>query len=357
MTVTEHQRRTDTSAEIRCQRPSVAARISVALAIALVVGGIVYWHLTVIEPTTMGFDFTWPWRAARALLDGKNPYDVIRPSGPYPLDANFKFTLPAAVVAIPFAWVRPQVAAAAFSAISAALLSYALTAEEWGRLFILVSPPFLVNALSGQWSALLMAAAILPGLKWLWVCKPTVGGAMFVYRPTVRSGVVTLLVVLASLVILPSWPRDWLESVRTDPAQHYIAPVTLLGGPIMLASLTRWRTSEGRMMLILSFAPQALTFYSALPPLLAARTRMESLLLASSSTLAWFGWQWALHGRPIQQSRPVYGGNWILWLCYVPALILVLRRPNEGAVPSIVERGVAWLPGWLRGSAPIQSRA
>jgi len=38
-----------------------------------------------------------------------------------------------------------------------------------------------------------------------------------------------------------------------------------------------------------------------------------------------------------------------LWLMYVPALVLILMRPNTGAVGSWPEQFSARLPRWMRG--------
>jgi hypothetical protein len=44
---------------------------------------------------------------------------------------------------------------------------------------------------------------------------------------------------------------------------------------------------------------------------------------------------------------------YILWGLYVPALLLVLRRRNEGAIPAWLERRIARWPSWIRGLEPI----
>jgi hypothetical protein len=44
---------------------------------------------------------------------------------------------------------------------------------------------------------------------------------------------------------------------------------------------------------------------------------------------------------------------WVTVSLYVPALIMVLARPNEGEVPIWLEQAIRWAPTWLRGSAPV----
>ena len=62
-------------------------------------------------------DFGWAIHAAQRLLAGQNPYDT--PLEQYPLTA--------AVFALPFVALRPEVAGALFYGISSALLAFGLT--------------------------------------------------------------------------------------------------------------------------------------------------------------------------------------------------------------------------------------
>src|SRR5205085_6245589 len=91
------------------------------------------------------------------------------------------------------------------------------------------------------------------------------------------------VLMIASFAFIPGWVPEWLAAVRNNPMHRYIPPVTLLGGPLLLLSALRWRTPEGRWLFVLAVAPQVLTFYTALPPLLVARTRREALALSVSS--------------------------------------------------------------------------
>jgi hypothetical protein len=52
-----------------------------------------------------------------------------------------------------------------------------------------------------------------------------------------------------------------------------------------------------------------------------------------------------------------YNGLAIVIGLYLPALWMILRRPNEGAVPAWLERASAVLPGWLRGRASVAEAA
>lgn len=325
-------------------------RTTVAGAIGLATAAFVYWHLSILEPETLGFDFTWPWRAARALLVGENPYHVIRPTGPFPFDGTFNYPLPAALIAMPFAWLPPAAAAALFSGISGGLLSFALTELGWHRLIVLVSPPYLITAMSGQWSTLMMAAALIPALSWLAIAKPTVGAASFVFRPNRYAIMGGVALVVISFALLPTWLGDWLAVLRHEPSHRYIPMLMLRGGPILLLALLRWRTPEGRFLAVIACVPQVLTLYSAFPLMLAARTRLEALSLSTASVIAWAGFAWRLGDASFEATRPVYMGNWILWCIAVPALAMTLARPNEGHIPSRLERLIASWPTFVRGT-------
>jgi hypothetical protein len=73
----------------------------------------------------------------------------------------------------------------------------------------------------------------------------------------------------------------------------------------------------------------------------------ESLVFASSTVILFFyvGFNtpqpdYASWGRVV--------GNGTLWICFFPALVMVLRRPNEGALPPILQLALKRLAGWRR---------
>jgi len=334
-------------------RPTLVARVLVALAVGIASGLVAFIHLRYYE-RALGFDFTWPWRAARYLLNGQNPYELIRPVGDYPFDAYFKYPLPAALIAVPFAGMSGPMSAAVFGGLSAALLAFALTAETWWRLLILASPPFAVTLFSGQWSTLAMAGALLPMLSWVAVCKPTIGLAVFAYRPNWWAILGSGVLILASFLIQPSWLTDWLRVLRADDlGQTYVAPVQLVGGPILLLALLRWRRPEARYLTAISIAPHSLGFYTAFLAMLVAETRREALLMSVSGAVAWVAFfQW-LGDRKYSSLAPIHAGYWIFAFLFIPALLIVLRRPNEGRIPARLERMIASAPSWIRGAPGI----
>src|SRR5687768_654434 len=163
-------------------------RLAIAFALGAWGAFIAYFALST-APEHLAKDFSWPWRAARALLEGHNPYAVIRPTGPYPFNAGLFYPFPAALAALPFAPLAPATAGASFVGLSSALLAFGLARTRAGtaKLPLFVSAPFCMAALLAQWAPLMMAGAVIPALQFLGGAKPNVAVACFAYRPTVRG--------------------------------------------------------------------------------------------------------------------------------------------------------------------------
>lgn len=267
---------------------------------------------------TVAADFTWSWRAAQAILDGQNPYDMIRPSGQYPYNAPFYYPLPAALVAVPFTIFPATIGGALFIGVSTGILAYALLEQDQQdqALLILLSAPYFAALRAGQWSPLLTAAMILPALAFLLTVKPNLGLAGVVYQPRWRVVLAHVsLVMLASLLILPTWPLDWLVALQDH---RHDAPIASMPGTLMLLALLRWRDPRARLLLALSIFPQRLLFYDQLPLLLVAKSLRARLILIGSGWAGFLAWQ-TIAG-PYSYAAP----PWVLWFCYVPALGIVL---------------------------------
>jgi hypothetical protein len=203
----------------------------------------------------------------------------------------------------------------------------------------------------GQWSLLITAAALLPGAAWLVCVKPTTGFASFVYRPRWSAIIGSLIAYAICLLITPTWPAEWWRAMFFDPSTHWYVPaVGLAFGPLLLLAVLRWRTPEARMLLALSLAPQVQALYSGLPALLAARNRLEAVALSLASSFGYLGWLWYDWRVPATELRdPAHQAPWLMFSVYLPALLLVLLRPNEGSIPEWLERRLRAVPAWLRG--------
>ncbi len=96
-------------------------RLLVALGVACAAAAIATYAIRLNGDPNNASDFTWYWRAGRAILEGRSPYRVINPDGPYPRNAGFLYPLPAALIAAPFALFPLWHGMAAFSALPQAL--------------------------------------------------------------------------------------------------------------------------------------------------------------------------------------------------------------------------------------------
>jgi hypothetical protein len=102
----------------------------------------------------------------------------------------------------------------------------------------------------------------------------------------------------------------------------------------MLLSALKWRRPEARWLLAISVIPMAPTIYDQMLLAVVCLTSRESLVFAASTIVLWF----YVALNPPQPDYASWGalvGNGTLWICYFPALAMVLRRPNVGPVPLI----------------------
>jgi hypothetical protein len=321
-------------------RPSPAARLAIALSIGIVAGFYCHASISIVRPAD---DFSWYWLGARALIGGQDPYTVVMPGGAFHLDAPFVYPLTTAMVAVPFAlWLSPAWAAIVFVGLGAALLAWGITREGLGLLPIFGSAPFFSACVSGQISPLLTAGALIPALGWLAPAKPNLGLATLAYRPSKWSPAGSILFIAASLLINPHWPREWLSalSFRSQADYGKGIPVTLMGGPVLLLALTRWRRPEARLLLVLACVPQTLMFYDQLPLWLIARTRLQSATLGIVSLTGLILANMALPRHPTHAQVAVIYWPMIFATCYLPVLAMVLREPNAAPRCMATEREV-----------------
>jgi hypothetical protein len=328
--------------------PSVRARLLIAISLG-VFASVISWVAT-HRPGFGTPDFHWWYVGARALLDGRDPYaEVPRIIGP---EFRLFHPLPAVLVTVPLAGLRPDVALSIFSALSSAVLAFAVTRTSYDRLPLFLSASFAHAAVMGQWSLVLTAAFLLPGIAFLGAAKPNVGLAMLGSSLSWRAAAAMVGFALISIVAMPSWPREWLAQLPNSP--YHFSPLRAPGGFILVLALLRWRRPEARLLSVMAVVPQSPFVYEALPLFLIARTRFETYALVIGSDIA-LG-VYALSNR--QDVSRFFQLNTLamLFAMYIPALVLVLRRPNDGAVPLWLERASRLLPAVLRGS-PAPSTA
>jgi hypothetical protein len=320
--------------------PDRAERIAVGLALAAITGAF-YWGGS--SSPAYYSDLDQVWHGSRALFHGNDPYSVVGRG----LDADQVFPLyyplPALVAFLPFAALPLAIARTLFIAVSAGLLAYAVTWDGWYRLPLFLSGAYLGALMAAQWSPLLTAAFLLPWLGPILVLKPNLGLAVAASSPArgllTRAALGGGALVLVSLLLEPQWPLRWLALIRGVP--HITPPVLLRGGFLVLLALLRWRRPEARLLVAMACVPHTTVPYETLPLMLIASSWKESLLLACLSFLTLLG-QFHLSDPDLLRGPDGLAafsdfaatmGTFLVILVYIPATILVLRRPNKGDLP------------------------
>lgn len=329
----------------RASAPSTRTRVAIAVAIGGFAAAISW--LATHRPGFGIPDFHSWWLAARALVDGLDPYAVV----PQEVGFGFFYPLPAAVLTIPLAYVRPDIALALFSAVSTALLAWAVTRDSYDRLPLFLSASFAHAAVMGQWSLLLTAAILIPRLGITAAAKPNLGLALLGYTLSWRLALAIIAFTGLTIVLSPEWPARWIASLRAS--EFHPAPLQLAGGFLVLLALLRWRRPEARLLAVMGVVPQSPFVYEALPLFVVPRSRLETYVLVIGSDLA-FG-AYALARGAERASFFRLTGIAVVLGMYFPALIMVLRRPNEGTAPAWLERASDVLPRWLRGISTATS--
>ena len=314
--------------------------------------------LSVNDPRRGAGDFTYALLAARALVDGREPYSVVLAESPF--RTPFFYPLPAGVVAVPFTVLPDRLAGAAAVGLGFGWLAYRLSASGRSRLLVLTAAPALFAVLAVQWSPLLTAAALSGPALGLAIVKPTIGLALAAMalpaaprpgRLFVQTATLAAALIAVSLLLRPDWPMHWLAAMRSSPfAGQFRAPIlTPYGIPVVLAVL-RWRRPEARLLLVLSCVRQNGFLYDQLPLLLIPTTAAQALVVSGISHVSHIIalWRPPADGTVLALSAQQF--PFTVTAMYLPCLIMVLRRPNEGQMPAWVDRATARWPGWLAGT-------
>jgi len=327
------------------------ARIDLALTVALAAGLYIRLSPLVFPPYTSDFDqlvlAARAWRTA-----GGDPYTVVlethRRLG---LDFGLVYPFPAVVAALPFSFASLPWARAIVGALGAGCLTYLTLGRAWWLFPILLSGAFR-SALSTVQIAPFAACAVLaPAFGWVLAYKPNVGLATLV-TGTRRQwfaaflGSAALLTII-SLALWPSWVPVWWDALRTGI--RFSALITAPFGWLLLLALLRWRRPEARWLLVTALIPGTPGAYDALPLLLllpqSFRQALVFALLSHAGDLA---------GYVIPHGEGMVGLNAgrsvvLLGTLYLPALIVILARPNVGPSPAWAEWWAKKFPPWVRG--------
>ena len=302
-------------------------------------------------------DIDQTWHAARALFAGRNPYAEIGPGLSFDWPAYFFYPIHAPLAIAPLALVSRPVAGILFAAIASALFVWAATGRSLAPAVVITSASAAFAAEAVQWSPLLGAAYGIPWLGIFLCAKPTIGAAIFVARPS-RWGVIGAVALGAvGLLLLPTWPADWLAAARhtslvTPGGTPYLAPLLTPGGAFAALMILRWRRPEARLVLALACVPQTPLLYETVPLFLVPQTIIEGGILWLGS---WLVALWQSLGGPYSTDleRFTTSGRAIGWLLYLPCVVFVLRRPNVGHLPAWLESRLRALriPPWMLGRA------
>jgi hypothetical protein len=312
-------------------------RLATPVLIGLV-AGVFAW--AILRRPLFDGDIEFVWRGARLYSQGINPYGLISLHGVELFGGGSLYYPPPTLwTLLPLIWLPSSVAGGVIVALSTATLAFVLLGETPWRMGVLASGSFVIAASLGQWAPTLSVALLVPGLAWLAVLKPSTGLAVFASRPSMRTACIIAALLTLSVALEPSWPRLYLSGIRNS-VQH-VSPVTAVWfGPVLLLSLLRWKRPEARLLAVLACVPHMLFFYDELLLLVAVpESRRELLLLRIANILGVLAWLAYCLLRPVPYqlvARP-----FVVATCYVPALILVLRRPNEGQLPAWFDSAIA----------------
>ena len=277
---------------------------------------------------------------AEDLLAGRNPYH--RPfdffTVPYPLTAAI-FGLP-----LVLAGVSLELGTGIFMGASVGLLTLGLTRRGYVGLYALLAAPFWGDVFTTQWAPMMMVAAFYPILSFVVLVKPQTALPIVLTHANRAGIVVTALVAIGSLIVMPTWPWEFIEALGMGYGpdgfviDRYLtyrySPLTAGPGVIAVLLLRHLRDRHARLLLIAAFMPTSSMFILWLIP----RTRGEYLWTAAVS---WIGplvvvpCTFLFPACNVALGNTFRQGFFETILCYVPMVILVLRRNWQMGRPGV----------------------
>jgi hypothetical protein len=283
------------------------ARIAISALVGVIAGSFCFFLMNVLHQHAG--DFSWAIHLAQRFLAHQNPYDTSLEQYPFP----------AALFALPFVRLRPEIAASVFYGLSSSLLALGLTREGYHRLLVFLAYPYWIGLLTVQWSTAIMAGAFFPLLLPLAMAKPQVGLPVFLTRLTRRGLLACLFVGLLSLIAMPRWPLLWIGQLGYY--QHFFA-LLVLPGPLILLALVRYRDRDAWLLLLSSVVPMR-WFFDVFILWLIPKSRREILVTVGFSWMAGI-WRW--YHQPASFTQV---GRWIVLTTYLPMLVIILLRNSK----------------------------
>jgi hypothetical protein len=291
-------------------------------------------------------DFDQIWVASRALIAAANPYQAVVTgfAGHGPLPFPLFYPLPAVVTGVPFAFLPMITARAVFVAASMGVFAYLISARGMWALAALLSAPAFQTVSLVQWSGWLACAAMVPWFGWALACKPNAGLPVFAASRTNRDAVIGLSMAAGLTVVAfalqPGWVSDWLAAIRGQP--HFKPYLLRPGGFLLLLAVLRWRRPEARWLVVTACVPGTPGLQEALVLLTWPLSFRQLLILGLLSHGAMWTAIFERQQGDFQSYVKIASVANIVFI-FVPALYLVLRRPNEGPTPKLLELAIARL--------------
>jgi hypothetical protein len=180
---------------------------------------------------------------------------------------------------------------------------------------------------------------MVPWFGWALACKPNAGLPVFAASRSNRDAIIGLSVAggltLIAFALQPGWVADWLSAIRGQP--HFKPYILRPGGLLMLLALLRWRRPEARWLVVTACVPGTPGIQEAIVFLTWPMSFRQLLVLGLLSHGAlWVGVMARQRGDFYSYVGAAAIANLIF--LYLPALFLVLRRPNEGELPRALDR-------------------
>jgi hypothetical protein len=262
-------------------------------------------------------DFDLLYNAAVHLVRGENAYPVATQWFTYPL--------PAVLLAVPFTAIPLGTARLIFDV----LVGWAFVFALWRyrgtfALLAVLSGTFLFAISNSQTTPLMVAASLVPALGFLLAVKPNTSASLWIARPSRMAVVGVGAFLVLSLVVLPSWPRDWWTALLQDNTD-LVPPVLRPFGLVLLLAALRWRSPEGRLLLAIAFIPQNTLPHELVALALIPANLVEMGILVAGSWIAV-----AVVADQMHLSRSIADWTAASWpatlgAVYLPTLYLVLR--------------------------------
>lgn len=294
-------------------------RIVISAAIGIVSGWFCWFLLSHFSQGAA--DFGWALRAAQHLMTRTNPYDT--PYQRYPVTAAF--------FALPFAWMRPEIAAGVFYGVSSSLLAFGLTRKGYHYLLVFLAYPYWAGILTAQWGPLIMAAAFFPLLLPATMAKPQLGLPVALTHLSRRGVIACAVVLLLSLASMPRWPLLWFGQFAY---YDHFTPLLVFPGIFLLLALLRYRDPDTPFLLLTALMPQR-WFYDTLTLWLIPKSRRE---LVWTVFFSWGAGIWRWYRIPASYAEI---GKWTVILIYLPMLAVILARWKSRPSAQIQEPGEA----------------